>query len=104
MREFWQRWHISLSNWFRDYLYIPLGGNRVADWRVGLNLMIIFFLCGLWHGANWQFVSWGLYHGAFLGTERAFGGRILERTWVPLRHLYVALSVVLSWVLFRASS
>jgi alginate O-acetyltransferase complex protein AlgI len=104
MRDFWQRWHMSLSNWFRDYLYIPLGGNRCASWRVCLNLIIVFFLCGLWHGASWQFVVWGLYHGFFLGMERAFAGPLIDKLWAPLRHAYVALVVVLSWVLFRADS
>lgn len=104
MREFWQRWHISLSNWFRDYLYIPLGGNRVPDWRVCLNLMTVFFLCGLWHGASWQFVAWGIYHGAFLGAEKAFAGKYIDRMWRPLRHAYVIFFVVLSWVLFRADN
>lgn len=104
MKDFWQRWHMSLSNWFRDYLYIPLGGNRVPDWRVCLNLMIVFLLCGLWHGASWQFVAWGLLHGAFLGAEKAFAGKLLDRLWNPLRHVYVALVVVLSWVLFRAEN
>src|SRR5258708_9332735 len=68
--EFWRRWHISLSRFFRDYLYIPLGGNRHGDARTYANLMIVFFLCGLWHGASWAFVAWGLYHGAFLVIER----------------------------------
>lgn len=104
MREFWQRWHISLSNWFRDYLYIPLGGNKVSQSRVCMNLMIVFLLCGLWHGASWQFVAWGVYHGAFLGAERAFAGKFLERLWTPLRHLYVVLAFVFGWVLFRADS
>lgn len=104
MREFWQRWHISLSNWFRDYLYIPLGGNRVPDWRVCINLMTVFFLCGLWHGASWQFVAWGIYHGAFLGAERAFAGKYIDRMWKPFRHAYVIFFVILSWVLFRADS
>ena len=104
MREFWQRWHMSLSNWFRDYLYIPLGGNRVPGWRMSLNLVIVFFLCGLWHGASWQFVAWGLYHGSFLGAERAFGARILDKLWLPFRHAYVAIVVLFSWVLFRADS
>ena len=70
IREFWRRWHISLSIWFRDYLYIPLGGNRVSEWRNHLNLVAVFFLCGLWHGASWTFVVWGLYHGFFLVVER----------------------------------
>ena len=64
--EFWRRWHISLSRWFRDYLYIPLGGNRCGTNRTYLNLVIVFFLCGLWHGAAWTFVIWGLYHGSLL--------------------------------------
>ncbi|CAF5090650.1 unnamed protein product, partial [Rotaria sp. Silwood1] len=66
IREFWRRWHISLSNWFRDYLYIPLGGNRASERRVCLNLLIVFLLCGLWHGASWNFIIWGLFHGIFL--------------------------------------
>ena len=110
MREFWQGWHISLSNWFRDYLYIPLGGNKVSEARTCLNLLIVFFLCGLWHGANWQFVAWGLYHGGFLGTERVLSGRVsLEKhfpkfVWNVLQHAYVGLAVICGWVLFRASS
>ena len=67
---FWRRWHISLSTWFRDYLYIPLGGNRVSPARRYVNLVTVFFLCGLWHGASWNFVIWGLWHGAFLVIER----------------------------------
>ena len=70
IREFWRRWHISLSNWFRDYLYIPLGGNRKTQGRVFLNLLIVFFLTGFWHGAAWNFVIWGLFHGLFLVIER----------------------------------
>ena len=71
IQEFWRRWHISLSNWFRDYLYIPLGGNRVSEGRVWVNLVIIFLVCGFWHGANWTFVVWGALHGLFLVLERA---------------------------------
>jgi alginate O-acetyltransferase complex protein AlgI len=104
MKEFWQRWHISLSNWFRDYLYIPLGGNRCPDWRVCLNLVTVFFLCGLWHGASWQFVAWGLYHGAFLGAEKVFLGTRVERLPAILRHAYAAFVIMFSWVLFRADS
>jgi alginate O-acetyltransferase complex protein AlgI len=63
IKEFWRRWHISLSTWFRDYLYIPLGGNRVSEPRNYFHLLTVFFLCGLWHGASWTFVVWGLYHG-----------------------------------------
>ena len=71
IREFWRRWHISLSNWFRDYLYIPLGGNQRGERRAYANLVIVFLLCGLWHGASWPFVLWGAWHGAFLVAERA---------------------------------
>ncbi len=104
MQDFWKRWHMSLSRWFRDYLYVPLGGNRCSQGRVCLNLVIVFFLCGLWHGASWQFVVWGLYHGFFLGIEKYGLGQVLERFWTPVRHAYVAMVVVLSWVLFRADS
>lgn len=75
--DFWRRWHISLSRWFRDYLYIPLGGNRVSPARTYTNLVTVFFLCGLWHGAAWTFVAWGVFHGAFLVAERAFLGKWL---------------------------
>ena len=71
VQEFWRRWHMSLSTWFRDYLYVPLGGNRVSPGRTYVNLVTVFFLCGLWHGASWNFVIWGLWHGAFLVIERA---------------------------------
>src|SRR5208283_144930 len=71
VREFWRRWHISLSTWFRDYLYIPLGGNRMKPTRTYFNLIIVFLLCGLWHGASWTFVIWGAYHGLLLVLERA---------------------------------
>lgn len=102
MQEFWRRWHISLSNWFRDYLYIPLGGNRVAEWRVWLNLIVVFLACGLWHGANWTFVVWGALHGLFLALERAGLDRVLARLPVPLRHAYVLVVVMVAWVFFRA--
>lgn len=104
IREFWQRWHISLSNWFRDYLYIPLGGSRASAVRVSMNLMVVFLLCGLWHGASWQFIAWGAYHGSFLGAERTFLGKALERLTSPLRHAYALLVVLFGWVLFRADS
>ncbi len=99
--EFWRRWHISLSTWYRDYLYIPLGGNRCAPWRVSLNLMIVFALCGLWHGASWNFAVWGAYHGAFLMMERQGLSRWIESLWQPLKHLYTLLVVMGGWVLFR---
>jgi alginate O-acetyltransferase complex protein AlgI len=104
IREFWRRWHISLSTWFRDYVYIPLGGNRVPEWRNRLNLITVFFLCGLWHGASWTFVVWGFYHGFFLVLERTRWSGLLERFPRPLRHAYALLAVMLGWVLFRANT
>ena len=104
MREFWRRWHISLSRWFRDYLYIPLGGNRVSQWRMYFNLLVVFFLAGLWHGASWNFVIWGLIHGAFLAGERTFLGRWVSQCWQPLQHVYVLFVVVCAWVFFRAET
>ena len=104
IREFWRRWHISLSNWFRDYLYIPLGGNRVSQQRVFLNLLIVFFLTGFWHGAAWNFVIWGLFHGLFLVIERVGLEKILKRLWAPLQHVYVLLVVIFGWVFFRAEN
>jgi len=102
--DFWRRWHISLSAWFRDYLYIPLGGSRVAPSKVYRNLLIVFLLCGLWHGARWSFVVWGLYYGAFLIIERlGLLDRVISRPG-PLRHLYVLLVVAIGWVLFRAGT
>ena len=102
--EFWRRWHISLSSWFRDYLYIPLGGNRGSRGRTYLNLLTVFVLCGLWHGASFSFLVWGLWHGAFLVIERAFLARALDRTPAILRHAYVLLAVMLGWVFFRAET
>lgn len=102
VREFWQRWHISLSTWFRDYLYIPLGGSRVTARRTYFNLVIVFFLCGLWHGASWNFVAWGLLHGLFLALERAGLDRWIQRLPVVLRHGYTLFVVLVGWVLFRA--
>ena len=103
VQEFWRRWHISLSRWFRDYLYIPLGGNRVAPWRVYVNLATVFFLCGLWHGAKWTFVVWGLIHGAFLVLERLGVMRPFTKTPV-VRHVYTMGVVLLAWVFFRSDS
>jgi alginate O-acetyltransferase complex protein AlgI len=101
--EFWRRWHISLSRWFRDYLYIPLGGNRCPAWRTYINLVTVFFLCGLWHGASWTFVLWGLYHGVFLVLERLGLKRALERIG-PFQHVYALLVVMVGWALFRTES
>jgi len=102
--EFWRRWHISLSTWFRDYLYIPLGGNRLSPFRTYLNLMLVFLLCGLWHGAAWTFIIWGAYHGLFLMIERMKLSEILKKTWRPFRHIYTLIVVIVGWVLFRSDS
>jgi alginate O-acetyltransferase complex protein AlgI len=102
--DFWRRWHLSLSRWFRDYVYIPLGGNRCSPRRVYLNLVTVFFLCGLWHGANWTFVAWGLFHGLFLVLERQRLGEWLARWPRPLRHIYALAVVMIGWVLFRSQS
>ena len=125
VQEFWRRWHISLSTWFRDYLYIPLGGNRVSAGRRYRNLVTVFFLCGLWHGASWNFVIWGLWHGTFLVIERVTfhrrdrGGRgeILRSAssagsavtrgplaWPIWPHAYTMLVVIIGWVFFRAET
>ncbi len=105
IREFWRRWHISLSSWFRDYLYIPMGGNKDGAFRTGLNLLTVFFLCGLWHGANWTFILWGIYHGCFLVLERTpWGRRAIASAPRVLRHLYVLLVVIVGWVFFRSET
>ena len=105
VREFWRRWHISLSTWFRDYLYIPLGGNRHGPVRTGANLLLVFLLCGLWHGASWTFLIWGVYHGIFLVLERVPAVRwLLDRLPAPLQHAYVLLVVLVGWVFFRADT
>ncbi len=102
--EFWRRWHISLSRWFRDYLYLPLGGSRGSVLRTYLNLSLVFLLCGLWHGASWTFVVWGAFHGALLIAERAGWGRVLARLPQAVQHGQTVLWVAMGWVLFRASS
>ncbi len=104
MTEFWRRWHITLSTWFRDYLYIPLGGNRGGALRTARNLAIVFALCGLWHGAAWTFLVWGLWHGALLALERPWRGRRAPTWTAPLGHIYVLLAVGVGWVLFRSES
>jgi alginate O-acetyltransferase complex protein AlgI len=100
--EFWRRWHISLSQWMRDYLYIPLGGSRGSAAETYRNLWVVFVLCGLWHGANWTFVIWGVHHGFFLVVERAGLWRALERAPVAVARLYALLAVMSGWVWFRA--
>jgi alginate O-acetyltransferase complex protein AlgI len=100
--EFWRRWHITLSAWFRDYLYIPLGGNRGAPAATYRNLIVVFLLCGLWHGASWTFVLWGAWHGLFLVIERAGLGRRLKAAPGVVGWAYALGVVVFGWVLFRA--
>jgi D-alanyl-lipoteichoic acid acyltransferase DltB (MBOAT superfamily) len=100
--EFWRRWHMTLSAWFRDYLYIPLGGNRFGALKTGRNLLVVFLLCGLWHGASWTFVLWGLWHGLFLVLERAGLRRALGRLPAVVGWAYALAAVMLGWVLFRA--
>ncbi len=103
IREFWQRWHISLGTWFREYVYIPLGGNRKGKLITVVNLLIVFLLTGLWHGANWTFVVWGLYHGLFQMIERLGFGKLLKKAGI-LANLYSLIVVLFGWVLFRADS
>jgi alginate O-acetyltransferase complex protein AlgI len=101
--DFWRRWHITLSRWFRDYLYIPLGGNRRTTTRTCLNMAIVCILCGLWHGANWTFLFWGIYHGAFLVIERITGMReVSHEKYKILRRIITLLIVIIGWVLFRS--
>jgi len=103
--DFWRRWHISLSSWFRDYLYIPLGGNRKGAGRSYINLVVVFLLCGLWHGANWTFVVWGTYHGILLVLER-FGGRKTLYHTLPrqVQILFTFLLIMVGWVFFRSAT
>jgi alginate O-acetyltransferase complex protein AlgI len=102
--EFWNRWHISLSTWLRDYLYVPLGGNRHGERRTYANLMITMLLGGLWHGASWNFLVWGGLHGGWLALERARGRRSLFAAWPPALQTATTFAVVLvSWVFFRAA-
>lgn len=102
MQGFWRRWHITLSTWFRDYLYIPLGGNRKGPLKVYVNLLVVFFCTGLWHGASWNFVVWGLWHGAFLVIERLLRKQNLVAL-KPLSPIYVWWVVLMGWVFFRAA-
>jgi len=100
IREFWRRWHITLSNWFKDYLYISLGGSREGKWRTYTNLIIVFFVTGLWHGANWTFIFWGLFHGLFIIIEWNFKDTDSKRP-AFLSHLYFLFVLNISWVFFR---
>ena len=102
--EFWRRWHISLSTWFRDYVYIPLGGNRVGAKRHLVNIMAVWLLTGIWHGANWTFLCWGLYFGVLLLVEKFFLGKYLKRLPAALSMLYAFALAVIGWVIFRADT
>ena len=102
--DFWRRWHISLSVWFRDYVYFPLGGSRCKVWRNILNLLVVWSLTGLWHGASWNFVLWGLYYGALLILEKYVFNKLLGRLPAVLRHVITLLFVLLGWVIFRLDS
>lgn len=115
LTEFWRRWHISLSTWFRDYLYIPLSYSLMTDkvrqkivegkyktnYRALTSIIVVFTLCGLWHGASWNFVIWGGLHGVILALESWKFGKILKKAWAPLAHLYLLLIVMFCWVFFR---
>ena len=104
MTEFWKRWHISLSTWFRDYLYIPLGGNRKGRSRTYINLMLVMLLGGLWHGAGWTFAVWGIWHGVLLMAERYWKERTGQaRSPGLLAYVRTMVCVMLGWVLFRAT-
>ena len=104
LREFWRRWHISLSTWFRDYLYFPLGGSQSSTLVTYRNLLIVFLLTGFWHGASWNFIVWGLFHGFFLAIEHAGFSTILKKRNDITQHLYLLLIITISWVFFRAEN
>jgi len=104
MQDFWRRWHITLSRWFRDYLYISLGGNRGGQIKNIINLLIVFLICGLWHGASYTFILWGAVHGFFLGIERTQFGIFLGRQSNFVRHAYVLLIVCITWIIFRGTN
>ena len=116
VREFWRRWHISLSTWFRDYLYIPLGGSRRGTARACLNGIVVFGLCGVWHGTGWMFAAWGLWHGLLLCAERLLGPKRAKGAPPPRRppalaalrflaaHAYALAAFAFGWVLFRSAT
>ena len=102
--EFWRRWHMSLGTWFRDYVYIPLGGNRVGRARQLLNILVVWMLTGFWHGANWTFMAWGLYFGVLLILEKKFLAGWITRLPSVLQHVYALFFIVIGWVFFRSDS
>ena len=101
VQEFWRKWHISLSNWFRDYVYIPMGGNRVNNQRLYFNILFVFLLTGVWHGANWNFFIWGLLHGVFIILERTLLRKFIESKLAILKNIYLLIFVMFTWVFFR---
>lgn len=101
--EFWRRWHISLSSWFRDYVYIPLGGNRVGKWKQYRNIIIVWLLTGIWHGAQWTFVGWGLYFCVWLILEKVYLLKLLQKLPKFVGRIYAMVLVVISWTMFAAS-
>lgn len=104
IREFWRRWHISLSSWLRDYVYIPLGGNRFGSVRTHLNLLLVFFLCGLWHGASWNYVIWGLFHGVIILIERSRIGHYQQKLWPPLQTIITFVIILIGFAIFRCET
>jgi alginate O-acetyltransferase complex protein AlgI len=100
--EFWRRWHISLSTWFRDYVYIPLGGNRCGKLRQCVNILIVWALTGFWHGAGWNFLFWGFYYGVLLLIEKLVLGKFIRRLPKVLQHVYAMVIVVIGWVFFAS--
>ena len=102
IQDFWRRWHISLSRWFRDYIYIPLGGNRVSNGKYIRNIFVVWFLTGLWHGANWTFIIWGLYFGCLLLLEKYVLKDLLEKCPRFICHIYTWILVLISWVFFMS--
>jgi alginate O-acetyltransferase complex protein AlgI len=102
--DFWRRWHISLSSWFRDYVYIPLGGNRCSKVKRVRNIVVVWLLTGLWHGANWTFVLWGAWFCVLLLGEKYIWGKALDKLPSVLQHIYTMLTVIISWVLFRSDT
>lgn len=102
--EFWRRWHISLGTWFKDYVYIPLGGNRAGKLKLFRNIFVVWFLTGFWHGANWTFIVWGLMFGIILVFEKFFFGKILERLPQIIQRIYVLFIVMISFIIFNAEN
>jgi alginate O-acetyltransferase complex protein AlgI len=102
--EFWRRWHMSLGTWFRDYVYIPMGGNRVSRLKWIWNILVVWFLTGFWHGAQWNFILWGLYFALFLVIEKVFLKKLLDRLPALISHLYVIYFIIISFVIFNANS